>query len=184
MIDASSPELINNALKDIGAEAGISDPTPSKTRQWLSSLQDNWLLLFDNADDPSVNLRDFFPQCNHGNIIITTRNPECVTHAVPQGQSTMPPPLNGTRRPALISELAANARKNNWDENGSLQYFLCLAEKDRNDGSDYFDKKDLESSFVSFARPASLILEKIPNHRDFHTTLTRSQRLNLGLVSL
>ncbi|KAJ7203901.1 hypothetical protein GGX14DRAFT_461340, partial [Mycena pura] len=35
-----------------------------------------WLLLFDNADDTNLGLNDFFPQCKHGNIIITTRNPE------------------------------------------------------------------------------------------------------------
>jgi hypothetical protein len=29
----------------------------------------------DNADDPSMDLNDFIPQCNHGNIIITSRNP-------------------------------------------------------------------------------------------------------------
>ncbi|KAJ7458434.1 hypothetical protein FB451DRAFT_960109, partial [Mycena latifolia] len=33
------------------------------------------LLLFDNADDPKINLHKFFPQCTHGNILITSRNP-------------------------------------------------------------------------------------------------------------
>ena len=61
-----------------------------------------------------------------------------------------------SRRPALMSELAEKARTNNWDENGSLKYFLRLAEKERRDGAAYFEKRDLESSFVSFARAASL----------------------------
>ncbi|KAJ7728631.1 hypothetical protein B0H16DRAFT_1271519, partial [Mycena metata] len=33
------------------------------------------LLFFDNADDPKMNLNKFFPLCNHGSIIITSRNP-------------------------------------------------------------------------------------------------------------
>ncbi|KAJ7694931.1 hypothetical protein B0H14DRAFT_2486001, partial [Mycena olivaceomarginata] len=32
------------------------------------------MLLFDNADDPNINLFPFFPRCTHGNIIITSRN--------------------------------------------------------------------------------------------------------------
>ncbi|KAJ7857869.1 hypothetical protein B0H13DRAFT_1902114 [Mycena leptocephala] len=42
---------------------------------WLTSRVEEWLLVFDNTDDPSINLNDFIPQCNHGNIIITSRNP-------------------------------------------------------------------------------------------------------------
>ncbi|KAJ7099069.1 hypothetical protein C8R44DRAFT_587960, partial [Mycena epipterygia] len=49
--------------------------------QWLRSKQNEWLLLFDNADDPKINLNDYFPQCNHGKIIITSRNPGLVVYA-------------------------------------------------------------------------------------------------------
>lgn len=31
-------------------------------------------MIFDEADDPNLDLRPFFPECGHGNIIITTRN--------------------------------------------------------------------------------------------------------------
>jgi tetratricopeptide (TPR) repeat protein len=33
-----------------------------------------WLMIYDNADDPSVRLEDYFPQCHNGTIIVTTRN--------------------------------------------------------------------------------------------------------------
>ncbi|KAJ7795198.1 hypothetical protein B0H14DRAFT_2920693 [Mycena olivaceomarginata] len=42
---------------------------------WLITSTEEWMLLFDNADDPNINLFPFFPQCTHGNIIITSRNP-------------------------------------------------------------------------------------------------------------
>ncbi|KAJ7841847.1 P-loop containing nucleoside triphosphate hydrolase protein [Mycena leptocephala] len=43
--------------------------------QWLQSKQDQWLLLFDNADDPKINFNDYFPHRSHGKILITSRNP-------------------------------------------------------------------------------------------------------------
>jgi hypothetical protein len=51
------------------------------TLHWLTSKQEEWLLFFDNADDPDINLNQFLPQCDHGNIIITTRNPELCAYA-------------------------------------------------------------------------------------------------------
>ncbi|KAJ7101079.1 hypothetical protein C8R44DRAFT_946531, partial [Mycena epipterygia] len=49
--------------------------------QWLQSKQDEWLLFFDNADDPKLNLNNYFPQCGHGNILITSRNPGLCVYA-------------------------------------------------------------------------------------------------------
>ncbi|KAJ7728551.1 hypothetical protein B0H14DRAFT_3618161, partial [Mycena olivaceomarginata] len=34
-----------------------------------------------NADDPSIDLQEFIPECDHGNIIITSRNPGLSVHA-------------------------------------------------------------------------------------------------------
>ncbi|KAJ7795739.1 hypothetical protein B0H13DRAFT_1675084, partial [Mycena leptocephala] len=47
---------------------------------WLISQREEWMLLFDNADDPSIDLFHFFPKCTHGNIIITSRNPQLAVH--------------------------------------------------------------------------------------------------------
>jgi hypothetical protein len=43
--------------------------------KWFTAKQEPWLLFFDNADDPQINLNKFLPKCNHGNIVITSRNP-------------------------------------------------------------------------------------------------------------
>ncbi|KAJ6483175.1 hypothetical protein C8R45DRAFT_1148951, partial [Mycena sanguinolenta] len=42
---------------------------------WFARKHENWLLFFDNADDPEINLGRFFAKCSQGNVIITTRNP-------------------------------------------------------------------------------------------------------------
>ncbi|KAJ7700991.1 hypothetical protein B0H16DRAFT_1834326 [Mycena metata] len=44
--------------------------------KWLVAKHEDWLVFIDNADDPKLDLHKFPPRCNHGNIIITSRNPE------------------------------------------------------------------------------------------------------------
>ncbi|KAJ7740837.1 hypothetical protein B0H16DRAFT_1378425 [Mycena metata] len=74
-VDASTIETINIGFKNIARlqNAGNSSDNALK---WLMARHEQWLLFFDNADDSRLNLNKFLPQCNHGNIVITTRNPE------------------------------------------------------------------------------------------------------------
>ncbi|KAJ6459242.1 P-loop containing nucleoside triphosphate hydrolase protein [Mycena sanguinolenta] len=73
-LDASTTETIQNILKKI-ATAKNAGTTSQDALTWLPGKHENWLLFFDNADDPKINLNQFFPRCNHGNIIITSHNP-------------------------------------------------------------------------------------------------------------
>jgi hypothetical protein len=54
---------------------------PSDALRWLYMHDEEWLLFFNGADDTSLNIADYFPQCSHGNIIITSRNAETRIHA-------------------------------------------------------------------------------------------------------
>ncbi|KAF7362774.1 FabD/lysophospholipase-like protein [Mycena venus] len=79
-IDTSTIATIDTGLKNIAVAKEFGD-SPQDGLLWLTSNIEEWLLFFDNADDPSINLNDFIPQCNHGNIIITTRNPRLRVYA-------------------------------------------------------------------------------------------------------
>ncbi|KAJ7120145.1 P-loop containing nucleoside triphosphate hydrolase protein [Mycena epipterygia] len=79
-IDSSSVDTIDTGLKNI-AKAKTVGESSQDALQWLQSKQEQWLLFFDNADDPKINLNDYFPQFNHGNIIITSRNPGLCVYA-------------------------------------------------------------------------------------------------------
>ncbi|KAE9393439.1 hypothetical protein BT96DRAFT_887228, partial [Gymnopus androsaceus JB14] len=46
-------------------------------------MNQNWLCIFDNADDQQVFLREYIPSCNHGNVIITSRLTETSQMASP-----------------------------------------------------------------------------------------------------
>ncbi|KAJ7938603.1 hypothetical protein B0H13DRAFT_2226304 [Mycena leptocephala] len=72
-IDASTRDTIDVGLENIALIKTLN--TSQDALNWLKGNHDQWLLLFDNADDPEINLNPFLPQCDHGNIIITSRNP-------------------------------------------------------------------------------------------------------------
>ncbi|KAJ7437946.1 hypothetical protein FB451DRAFT_170370, partial [Mycena latifolia] len=80
VIDTSTVETIDAGLKLIATTKSVGDSSKDAL-QWLKSKQHQWLLFFDNADDPKINLNNYFPQCSHGNIIITSRNPGLCVYA-------------------------------------------------------------------------------------------------------
>ncbi|KAF7357315.1 FabD/lysophospholipase-like protein [Mycena sanguinolenta] len=79
-IDTSTIATIDIGLKNIAIIKGCGD-SAEEGLLWLTSQAQGWLLLFNNADDPTINMQDFFPECDHGNIIITSQNPGLCVYA-------------------------------------------------------------------------------------------------------
>ncbi|KIK04424.1 hypothetical protein K443DRAFT_93027 [Laccaria amethystina LaAM-08-1] len=88
------------------------------------------------------------------------------------------------KRPASIAEFADRARDDGWDEAKEFKHHLRTAEKYRKEGKECAKRGDLEGAFVELARAATLVLERLPSHRDYNTLLNANQRHNLALVSL
>ncbi|GLB39577.1 putative patatin-like phospholipase [Lyophyllum shimeji] len=80
LVDASNVDTITTDLSNISLGKTIGKSADEALR-WLADQDHEWLVLFNNADDVKLNLFDFFPRCSHGNILITTRNPELSIHA-------------------------------------------------------------------------------------------------------
>jgi Tetratricopeptide repeat len=77
-IDATNDETIKFSYQMI---AGYPEATASGVKDmpsvihWLSEMDSNWLLIFDNADGmPSV-VSKYLPPGDRGNVLITSRNP-------------------------------------------------------------------------------------------------------------
>ncbi|KAJ7607744.1 hypothetical protein FB45DRAFT_394216 [Roridomyces roridus] len=124
-VNASSPEALKTSFMNLAisqrfgrtAEAGV---------QWLISEHKAWTLLFDNADNPRLKLWPFFPQCTHGNIIITSRNPQLAAYS-PGAHSH----VGDLDEADTIELLLARAVKKHTDENHKLavpilQELSCL----------------------------------------------------------
>ncbi|KZS93989.1 TPR-like protein, partial [Sistotremastrum niveocremeum HHB9708] len=80
-VDATSPETIRTDMENIARVKCEGGETVEDALRWLADEKKEWLILFNNADDTSLNLSQYFPQCAHGNILITTRNPQLRRYA-------------------------------------------------------------------------------------------------------
>lgn len=85
-------------------------------------------------------------------------------------------------RPATIQELAELARDDPWDDRTNLKHFLRTAEKYRKEGKELARQGDVEAAFVYLAKAATLVLDKLPTHREYHNLLNSDQQRNLSLV--
>ena len=57
------------------AQGCVVDGSVKSALQWISQIQGEWLIVFDNADNPSPGVvAKFIPPGNRGNILITSRN--------------------------------------------------------------------------------------------------------------
>lgn len=72
-VDASTEATLEIDLANIALDKKIGEKGQD-TIDWLVRTREHWLLVLDNADDATLDLKPFIPQCLHGNIVITTRN--------------------------------------------------------------------------------------------------------------
>ncbi|KAK0460301.1 hypothetical protein IW261DRAFT_1637744, partial [Armillaria novae-zelandiae] len=70
--DATSDFTLATDFKKLGKAAGIGESV-NDVRDFLGRIHEDWLAIFDNADDPKIDLGKYIPQCNHGNVIIISR---------------------------------------------------------------------------------------------------------------
>ena len=78
-IDASSLKTAEISLKGVSSMPATQgfrvDDSVESVLQWISCIQEEWLIVFDNADEPPPEMvASLFPSGNRGNILITSRN--------------------------------------------------------------------------------------------------------------
>ena len=69
----------NQSFANIGKIGGL-EATAESGKHWLAHIEEPWLVIINNADDPSLNLPDLFPEGERGHILVNTRNPEFRIH--------------------------------------------------------------------------------------------------------
>ena len=74
-VDATSAETIQLSLRDVAGDPeakywNVEDSTESVLR-WLSRIEDEWLIIFDNAN---ADIAKYIPSGNRGNVLFTSRD--------------------------------------------------------------------------------------------------------------
>ena len=67
-------------MVDVGRLCNVKNPSVEKVKAWLAGKNQRWLLIIDNADEPELDLSPFIPDSRGGDVLITTRNPQCIDH--------------------------------------------------------------------------------------------------------
>ena len=57
---------------------GVAEPNMMNVKSWLACKSQRWLLIIDNADDLDVDYSSFLPPGKRGDILLSTRNRQCV----------------------------------------------------------------------------------------------------------
>ncbi|HEX2300233.1 MAG TPA: FxSxx-COOH system tetratricopeptide repeat protein, partial [Pseudonocardiaceae bacterium] len=87
-VPAEEPALVADKLAELAHTLGlatVTDPVKVAVARLLGALRerDRWLLIFDNAEDPSA-LAEYLP-AGGGQVVITSRNPDWHELATPVG---------------------------------------------------------------------------------------------------
>lgn len=80
-LDARSIITIEQSYIYIGRRCDAAEPIiVENVKSLLACNNQRWLLIIDNADDPDIDYSEYIPSSKRGDILLTTRNPECVTY--------------------------------------------------------------------------------------------------------
>jgi hypothetical protein len=91
-LNAASEAVLQASFRSLAGlilnikEPGLLEAEEILTRvhQWLSAMGNTqWLLIFDNHDDPSLfDIENYYPPTSHGTILVTTRRPDLVAGTI------------------------------------------------------------------------------------------------------
>ncbi|KAJ7713099.1 hypothetical protein B0H16DRAFT_1702591 [Mycena metata] len=182
LVDTSKVDTIETGLKSIAVSKSVGDSAQAALR-WLQSNHTRWLLFFDNADDPKINLNNFLPRCNHGNIIITSRNPELRSY----GAHTL---VSDMEEADAITLLLRRANKESSEENLKLAtgivkelYYLPLAIIQA--GAFISKSEDLEGYLALYLSNRARLLSKkaAQSHDDYAQTVFTTWQTSFNQLS-
>ncbi|CAE7148191.1 unnamed protein product, partial [Rhizoctonia solani] len=131
-VDASSGNAVEKSLKEFAEAKSIGD-SYKDTINWLESCGERWLVVFDNADSASTNLRQYIPARGRGgSVLITTRLPDLAKLTVGPEAVCRLSSMSLIDSASLLVKIASSGNQCVSDEDaeaaeGLVEDFGCLA---------------------------------------------------------
>ncbi|KAJ7153857.1 P-loop containing nucleoside triphosphate hydrolase protein [Mycena crocata] len=183
MVDATTAETIEADFQRI-ALAKNSGSTMPDALKWLVSTPEEWLLLFDSADDSKMDLNKFFPQCKHGNILITSRNPGLRVYA---GSHYLVSDMDGTDAVNLLLKSATEPDTNsNREIAAEIVKTLCYLPLAIIQAGAFISKSGALCSYLELyvSNKAKLLSEKpAQSHDDYRWTVYTTWQISFNQLS-
>ncbi|KAJ7848221.1 hypothetical protein B0H13DRAFT_1645682, partial [Mycena leptocephala] len=182
-IDSSSIDTINKGLKILAQTKTVGESSKDAL-QFLRSKQEEWLLFFDNADDPKINLNTYFPQCDHGNILITSRNPGLCVYA--GSHSTVSDMEETDAIDLLLRSAAQESTDHNRTTAGQIVKVLHYLPLAIIQGGAFVSKsEDLDSYLALYEKNRSRLLKQKPaqSHDNYSWTVYTTWQISFDQLS-
>jgi hypothetical protein len=108
-IDASGAMTIKTDLMSIAQAKNVGRSAECALTWLRGQSQSKWLIIFNNADDPDLPLKDYLPQSIHSNILITSRNPNLRDELAPNAYQKIVGMTSTEASQLLLCGLSAKA---------------------------------------------------------------------------
>ena len=79
-LDAKNAATAEQGFNAIGTLCKMAEPDIENVKLRLGSHSERWLLIIDNADNPKTDYANYIPSGGRGDILITTRIPDCAIY--------------------------------------------------------------------------------------------------------
>ncbi|KAJ7904132.1 hypothetical protein B0H13DRAFT_747470 [Mycena leptocephala] len=182
-LDASTTETIETGLKNIASMKNVGNSSQDALR-WFSNNQEDWLLFYDNADDPKIDLNRFIPQSTHGNLIITTRNPGLCVYA--GGQSAVSSIEEGDGLALLLKSAAQDITPANERMAAEIVKELCYLPLAIVQAGAFISQSGTLNSYLDIYRKnqAQLLSEKpAQSHDNYAQTVYTTWQMSFDKLS-
>ncbi|KAJ7912557.1 P-loop containing nucleoside triphosphate hydrolase protein [Mycena leptocephala] len=184
-LDASTTATIETGLKNIATLKNIGNSSQDALK-WLANQEEDWLLFFDNADDPNINLHSFLPRCNHGNIIITSRNPGLCVYAGSDSQSQVSDMEETDAVPLLLKSAAQEISPANELVAAEIVKVLCYLRLAIVQAGGFISQSGALDTYLDFYKRnrAQLLSEKpAQTHDDYIWTVYTTWQMSFDRLS-
>ncbi|PVF92051.1 TPR-like protein [Serendipita vermifera] len=152
---------------------------------WLANTPRNWLIIMDNANDPSLKLAPFLPRCSHGHVIITSRNRSHFTLSLESTHHIDSLPLNEATTLLLnVSKYEDNGVNRQLSMN-IAEELGCLPLAIAHAGAYIFRQQCLDTYLATYrTNPLQLLRQKVDMPQDYPYSVAATVEMSFEKLSL
>lgn len=184
-IDSSTESQIQAdlqiAIRSLGRRHKNS--TWSDGLTFLASETRHWLIVFDGADNPDINLRKYIPKSSRGSVLVTTRNR--ALSAIAKNNAIQIKEMDEDEAVLLLHRVSALHPRSSEESRRIVRDLGCLALAVAQAGGYLFNTRRLSAYRQIFKKHRAELLRKqiIPDESGYETPIYVTWDLSFSLLT-